>query len=300
MTLLDLTATGGVPVDSGGAAGSLVDGPGTLQYGEMLMGAGSSARWRELVNWRSLPDSAANDTPRPQAHGSYPGDVFGESLVVTFTYLVRGTPEAKAAALATIEQYAPMDGVDRFLVVDDGDGPWYRMARVIARNVPQDKHFRHAPLECSVQFLCADPRRYSLTDRTVSVTLPVTSGGLVYPLDYPLDYGTYASGSTVATNAGSIETPFTAVFRGPLTNPELTGRGWTMGWDITLADGELLTVDTGAGTALLNGAADRLYAIATDASPLEACTIPTGTSPLTLVAEAGTGTVTVTYRDARM
>lgn len=288
-----------VPVTDG-PDGSLVLNPGQLQYGPMLLGAGSPAGWRELIGWRDLPEAEVADSPRPQAHGTYPGDVHGGSLAVTFTYLVRGTPDAKTAALATIERYTPMDGVDRALVVDDGDGPELRMARVIGRQVPQDRNYRHGPVECSVQFLCADPRRYALTPSVSTVSLPVSEGGLEYPLSYPSEYGTATAGGAIATNAGGMPTPVVVTFHGPLTDPVLIADTWASGFNLNLADGESLTVDTAAGTVLLNGSADRLYTIRNDASPLERCLLPPGTTNLTLIAAAGTGSATVTFRDARM
>lgn len=300
VTLLAAENTGGITVAPGGAAGGLVSEPGHLQFGEMLLGNGTSAGWLELIGWRDSPEAEASDSPRPQAHGSYPGDVWGGSLVVTYTYLVKGTPEDKAAALNTIERYAPMDGVDRYLTVNDGDGPWFRMARVIGRQVPQDRHFRHGPLECSLQFLCADPRRYSLTEKSGSVTLPMSSGGLEYPLVYPLEYGESASGSVSANNAGSEATPLVATFHGPLTDPVLVTADWRLGFDIVLADGEQLTVDTSAGTALLNGTADRLYLLRNDSDPLERCLLQPGFTNLSLTAPSGTGRLAVTYHDARM
>lgn len=287
--LLDVEDTGGIPVSVGGADGGQVERPGQLQYGSMLLGGGSSARWRELVGWRSLPSAQASDSPRPQAHGAYPGDVFGDSLVVTFIYQVRGSREAKIAALNAIEKYAPMDGTERCLAVDDGDGTWCRMARVIDRQVPQGRHFQHEPVECSIQFLCADPRRYRLAEQTGSVMLPESSGGLEYALDYPLEYGESSSGQLSATNRGSLATPLVAEFIGPLTQPILIASDWRMGFNITLADGETLTVDTSAGTALLNGTADRLYLIRNDSSPLERCLLRPGTTNLSLTATSEIG-----------
>lgn len=292
---------GGVPVAEAGAPpGGLVTEAGQLQYGRALLGGGSPAGWRELIGWRSLPEAAVSDSVRPQAHGGYPGDVFGGSLVVTFTYLVRGTPSAKLAALDTLETFLPMDGVDRPLVVDDGSGPWMRNARVIARDVPQDKHFRHGPVECGVQFLCADPRRYSLAEHTARLTLPVSSGGLQYPLAYPLEYGTFAVGSLGVVNAGSVVTPLVVTFTGPLAFPVLSAGDWRLAFDISLADGESLTVDTAEGTALLNGSADRLYTIATNSDPVERCVLKPGITNMALTAPSGSGSVAVTYRDARM
>jgi hypothetical protein len=298
--VLEADTTGGLIVAPGGAPGALVTGPGQLQYGALLLGGGTSAGWRDLFGWRDLPEAQAADSLRPQAHGAYPGAVYGESLAVTFTYLLRGTPAAKVAALDTIERHAPMDGVDRPLVVDDGTGPWLRYARVIGRLVPQDFHFRHGPVECSMQFLCADPRRYGLAELSGTVNMPASSGGLEYALVYPLEYGTASSGSVTATNSGAVETPPVFTFHGPLTDPVLSNHRWVLGFRINLVDGETLVVDTNAGTALLNGTADRLYTIRNDSDPLERCLLAPGRNDLSLTAQAGGGRVTVTYRPARM
>jgi len=295
-----LTGTGGIPVIEGGAPGGQVTEPGQLQYGDMLLGAGTPAGWRELFGWRDMPEAQIADSPRPQAHGSYAGAVFGDSLAVTFVFLLRGTPATKIAALNALERFAPMDGVDRPLAVDDGDGVWLRNARVIGRQVPQGIHFSHAPVECSMQFLCADPRRYAATELSESVSLPESSGGIEYPTIYPLEYGTSSSGQVTATNSGSVATPPVLTFYGPLTDPVLSCEAWTLGFNLTLADGETLTVDTAEGTALLNGTADRLYAVRNDADPLERCTLPPGDTNLALIAPSGTGRVVVAYRDARM
>lgn len=293
---------GGVPVaDAADPGGALVTGYGHVQYGRVLFGAGSAARVRELVGWRALPDVDVSDTPRPQAHGTYPGDVLGDSLTVTLVYLVRGTPADKAAAVDAIEQHTPLDGVERMLVVDDDAlGGWYRMARVVARMVPQDKGYRVGPVECSVQFVCSDPRRYRLTEHSGTIGLPSASGGVDYPLTYPLEYGTASSTALMAANDGGAATPLQVTFTGPLTNPQLVSPDWRLGFDLTLATGEQLVVDTAEGTALLDGTADRMYALRPTSDPLEFCTIPPGGTTLTLTAADGTGTATVANRDARL
>ena len=292
---------GGVPVaDESATGGSLVTEPGQLQYGRVLFGAGSKAGWRELVGWRDMPDAQVSDNQRPQAHGTYAGDVFGDALTVTLTYLVTGTPENKRLAIDALEAHTPMDGVERMLVVDDGTGPWFRMARVIGRQVPQGKHYNHAPVECSVQFLCADPRRYALVQRSGTVTMPQAVGGLDYPLTYPLSYGEPATAALHAANDGGAPTPLVVTFHGPLETPTLATAGWRLGFDITLVAGETLVVDTAEGTALLNGTADRLYTIQPAADPIEKCLLPPGGATLTLTAVDGTGTVSVAHRDARL
>lgn len=302
MGVLAVQEYGGIPVAPGSGAGSMVSRPGQVQYGEMLLGGGSSARWRNLYGWRDLPAASVADSQRPQAHGTYPGSVFGDSVTVTLDYLLRGSYEDRMAALAAIERYAPMDGVERALVIDDGDGPWMRMARVTARTVPQDHTFQVAPLACSMQFLCADPRRYSLDGKTVAVRIPSSSGGIVYPINYPLEYGTFTGGGATAQNEGAVATPLTVTFNGPLNEPALSAtnhQSWVMGFGINLAAGEALVVDTADGTALLNGA-DRLYTITPMSDPLERCTLNPGNTSLSLLSASGTGYATVAYRDARM
>lgn len=296
----DYPTTGGIPVEPGTTDGGLVTRPGQLQFGPMLLGADTRAGWLELVGWRERPGVDISDSPRPQAHGSYPGDVFTQERVVTYTFLLRGTVEAKALAVDTLEQYLPADSVEQFLTVDDGTGPWFTMARVTGLHIPQGKHYRHAPLECSVQFTCADTRRYSGVAKSATVTLPVTSGGLAYPLVYPLDYGTSSSGSGVVTNNGSASTPLRGALVGPLTNPTVRAAGWSVAFDLVLAAGEFLALDATEGTAMLNGTADRLYALSNTSDPLEACMFDPGDTSVTLSADAGTGHLDLSYRDARL
>lgn len=288
-----------IPVDTGTDAGALVTTRGQVQYGPMLLGGGTSAGWVNLTGWRDLPGADLADTPRPQAHGAYPGAVYGQSLTVTYDLLLRGRPEDKLVDLATLEAHTRLDGIERPLVVDDGAGPTLRMGRVVARSIPMDQHYRHGPLKCSVQWTCSDPRRYGLTEQTLLLTLAAQTGGLAYPLVYPLDYGSSLGGSSLASNAGPEPTPLVAVLNGPLVNPVLScsSAGWSIGFDLTVADGEQLTIDTAAGTVLLGGA-DRLYTITPSSSPIDACLLPPGDASVNLAAQSGTGTGTLTYRPA--
>lgn len=290
---------GGVPVaDVGTPDGALVHEYGQVQYGRVLFGSGSAARVRELIGWRDLPDVELSDSPRPQAHGSEPGLALAGPLVVTGVFLVRGTFADKMAAVAAIEAATQPSGTETALVVQDTDGaPALRMARVIARTIPQERHFRHSPAEVSVQWLCADPKRYDLTSLSLSLTPLVTDGGLEYPLEYPVGYGT-STGNNMGTltNAGTTAAPVVVSFLGPMTDPGIATDGWSLQFALTLADGETLTVDTAAGTVRLNGDADRLYTITPTSDPVDGCLLPPGDTSLRLAATSETGTALVSFR----
>jgi hypothetical protein len=65
------------------------------------------------------------------------------------------------------------------------------------------------------------------------------------------------------TNTGTWRTPLRAVFSGPYISPGLTSEaaGRSLDFDLTLASGDQLTVDTGTREVLLQGTSSRLYTI---------------------------------------
>jgi len=302
--VLDAADTGGLQVAPGADPGSLVTRDGQVQLGPVLMGANTPARFGSLDGWLELGDASLGDTPRPQAHGVYPGSVYSGSLSVTWNFILTGTLADRVAMVRTLEHYFPMDGVERPVAAHLGDEVWYRMARLTGRSMPVDYTFPSVgATSCSMLLVCADPRRYATTEKTARAMQPTSDGGLAYPLAYPLFYGTATSGGATVTNDGSVATPLVIAFQGPLTDPSLVVSGdvtWRLGFNLTLADGESLVVDTSAGTVLLNGNADRLYLVDNDSDPLSACVLSPGSSSVALVAASGSGSVTLSYHDARM
>lgn len=291
--------TGGIPVDPAATESTPVDS-GQVRFGHTTMGAGTSARLRALIGWRDLPDVEVSDSPRPQGPGDYPGAAYPGSLIVTGIFLVRGTPAAKALALAAIERATQPSHVDQPLVVHDSTGASYRMARVVGRVIPQERHFTHAPVEASVQWRCADPRRYDQSEQSAALALASSTGGLEYPLEYPLEYGTTVGGAVAVTNTGSADAPVVLSLAGPLVNPRVEcSAGWSLEFETSLADGEVLEVSSTDGTVRLGGTADRLYTLRPTSDPLEGCSLPAGqTVTLSLAAGSGSGSASVSFRPA--
>ncbi|MFC8695887.1 phage distal tail protein [Streptomyces parvus] len=134
-------------------------------------------------------------------------------------------------------------------------------------------------------------------------SLRISTGADV--LAWPLNFGEPGStGRLSAVNPGSAEAHPVVEFRGPVTAPSLvnTATGDALEYDLPLAAGDVLVVDTHAGTVTLNNTASRLYTATARSVPEQTFTLPPGTSPLMFRAAPGSNdpaaSVTVRYRAA--
>ncbi|MEU0719044.1 hypothetical protein ABZ498_17935 [Streptomyces lavendulocolor] len=136
---------------------------------------------------------------------------------------------------------------------------------------------------------------------TSSLRISTTAG----VLSWPLNFGTPGStGRLSVVNAGTAETHPVVEFRGPVTAPSLTNitTGDVLEYDLPLAAGDVLVVDTLAGTVTLNGTASRLNTASNRSVPEQTFTFPPGTTPLSFRAAPGSNdpaaSVVVRYRAA--
>ncbi|WP_190061247.1 phage distal tail protein, partial [Streptomyces echinoruber] len=188
----------------------------------------------------------------------------------------------------------------------DERGPLLAYARVTRRAVPTTTGYRLGTiLGGAIEWVATDPRRYALTEQTVAATLPAPEPGLSWPLVWPLDFGTPGStGRLSVVNAGDADAHPVIEFRGPLTMPSLTNitTGDVLEYDLPLAASDVLVVDTGAGTVVLNGTASRIHTATSRSVPEQTFTIPPGTSSFLFRAAPGstdpTASVAVRYRAA--
>ncbi|MCG7528923.1 phage tail family protein, partial [Streptomyces sp. OfavH-34-F] len=134
-------------------------------------------------------------------------------------------------------------------------------------------------------------------------SLRISTGGEV--LSWPLDFGSPGStGRMTAANTGNADTHPVIEFRGPVTAPSLTNTttGDVLEYDLPLAAGDRLVVDTHAGTVTLNGTASRLHTASARSVPEQTFTLAPGTTPLMFRAAPGStdpaASVVVRYRAA--
>ncbi|WP_432110782.1 phage distal tail protein [Streptomyces sp. YPW6] len=269
------------------AVGSRVTLPGHVQFGEeLLLGPGTPYRWRSLSGWEELPALDSGSVNRSDAHGAFVGRLLAQPRTVTLDDMTVRAPAATiGATVGTLNAATAVSDVEQPLVVWlDERGPLLAFARVVRRAVPVGRGYRLGTITgAAVQWEASDPRRYSLTEQQRSATL--------------------ADPGMAAYNAGDAAAHPVITFRGPVERPSLTNTatGDILEYDVDLAAGELLRVDTREGTVAL-GEQNVLYTATNRCTPEQGFALAAGTTPLTFGAAAGSidpaASATVLYRAA--
>lgn len=121
----------------------------------------------------------------------------------------------------------------------------------------------------------------------------------------PYDFGPPGStGALTATNSGGAPAHPVIEFRGPVSMPSLTNvtSGDVLEYDLDLAEGDVLTVDTAEGTVTLNATTSRLYTATARSVPEQSFALWPGTADMAYRAAPGSSdpaaSVTVRWRSA--
>lgn len=275
------------------APGSLITAEAQIEWAEaLLLGDGTDYWVTNLTGWDSMPGVDSGNVPRSARHGSWSGRALAQERVVTAEFDVLPGSYDTEAVLAVLRAATTLaeDGTELALVVKAASGPpLLAFGQVLRRDLPMEAGYRRGVYGCAIQWTCSDPRRYSITEQTITVAAPSAGSGLVYPLVYPLDYGTTGgSGSGTATNAGEAPAHPVLTITGPAVRPLVanTATGAVLEFDLTLVAGESLIVDTNAGTVLLGGTGNRLYTLTAASVPVESFVLASGANPLALRAQS--------------
>jgi len=153
---------------------------------------------------------------------------------------------------------------------------------------------------CRAAFRMLDPHIYSGTEHSVSLMLPLATGGLTVPFTVPFAIeASVSSGSASITNAGTAATGLLLTITGPVAQPRVSlqpsgGDAKLLRYMDTVAAGETLVIDTMARTAYLNGVSRRGRMAG------EWFLLEPGTSELSFNAASysATATLVATWRDA--
>ncbi|MFJ8027461.1 hypothetical protein [Streptomyces sp. NPDC096311] len=230
---------------------------GTLRLGAV---DSSGVAWflQGVEGWDS-PEVRAELQDREADHGSWASTVYLGSRPITLT----GTVEApdRASLDGALDQlYAAAALTDTTLTVWEAtpkQATVRRSGKVLAQYVTD----RVATY--SVLVTAADPRRYSTTLQSGTTGLPATTGGLTFPVAFPITFSaTTVSGQINAANSGSMDTRPVLTIAGPVVAPVVSalyadGTVRQLIYSLDLASGDVLTIDTDAHTVILNGSTSR-------------------------------------------
>ncbi|MFE6500778.1 hypothetical protein [Kitasatospora sp. NPDC057738] len=294
--------------------------PGHVQYGDLLLGPGTG--WSMVADppiqgWEETVPIDSGTVLRPQQHGAWPGRQLGQTRTVTLNLIGRCEPGQASAVTRALAARTPPDATDEVpLIVQLDDMPLLSWGRVVRRYVPPSTASRNGLIKgASLQIVCTDPRRYQLAEQTASTALPAGEAGLAWgsPTETGLDWGSPtetglawgtpgSTGDITAVNAGDAPVHPVIEFRGPVTTPSITAGGLRLEYDITLAAGDVLVVDTWAGTVDLAGQS-RLGTATLRSVPEGAFLLPSGsTTTLSFRASPGStdpaASATVRWRSA--
>lgn len=286
--------------------GSLITGDGQLEFNDYVLGDDNTTFLEEINGWEDLPPVDSSNTLRPSSHGAWVGKKLLGQRIITWKGRFSTSREEWADEIKRLRgAFSPALGTEELtIVVRTRDEMKMAFGTVTARAIPMNYAYGYYGAQVTIQFECSDPRRYSLGENTVFISMPdLVTAGLEYPLTYPLEYGAEITPSQlIILNDGDAPSPVTLNFIGPATNPMLINQttGERLGFDITLAAEDVLTVDTRIGTVLLNGTADRLYTRTLTSSPILGFDLIPGENDMQAVSdewETGSG-IEIIYRDA--
>lgn len=169
-------------------AGELITAPWQVEWNGLLLGAGTVYRMYELHGWDELPGVDVLNVPRSARSGAHAGRRYSGQRIVTFIGAIVDPPDGAEQALAALEAATGLveDPDEAPLVIRTQDRTLLAHAGVRARLVPAniDRQDGYAGT-ITIQWVCSDWRRYSLTEQSVTIPAPTAAtGGLAYPLVY--------------------------------------------------------------------------------------------------------------------
>lgn len=118
--------------------------------------------------------------------------------------------------------------------------------------------------DISLSLIAPDPRLYSTAGHSGSCGLPSVTGGLVFPITFPIVFaGSVSAGAIPVGNQGNIDSPPLLRITGPVTTPVVTlqrsdGAVQQLAYQGSLGALDYLDLDCGPRrTAILNASASR-------------------------------------------
>lgn len=245
---------------------------GQVRVRGLVMGPGTPYKIREFSLWGRMA-RADQTTARAWAHGESGGAEWLQAVPVALVVRTEGAnltdwQRLLDRLLATWSPIGDGDDVEIRWRLGDQERVMYGRPRTVD---PQIRHIRTGRIVTALAMLCPDPTQYSADlVTTPPIPLPVTTGGLAPPWTPPITItSTTVAGSSELVNAGTKDAALTLTIEAmstPLVSPSITlvapdGTISTLTVSLTLDVGQVLVLDTGRRTAVLNGVVSRRSAV---------------------------------------
>ena len=279
-----------------------------MTFKGLSLGDGSDYVITSIDGWEDRPETTNGSTPYPRRLGSWVGGLSSVKRVISVDLEILSSTSDNLTTIPkrNLAKATAMDNVESPLVLDLGYGitPELVYARVTAFTLPTTKGYGRQQ-SASIEFTATDPRRYSLQVNSARTGLPTPVRGE----PYPITYGKYSAvltpsnrGEALLQNLGNAETPAVYQVVGPSPQPSIT---LTNGshvrrtyFNLPLAAGEVLRIDTKEGLVTVNGAVRNGI---TSGALVEDLGIPPGQSSVVLGGAGNDQTsLSVTWRDANL
>lgn len=263
----------------------------------VTFGAGQDIFWSAWPSGLGTPEIRTDDRPRPRRRGITAGDDLLGARVVEFEVRTVGTRAEIEQRLTDLSAaFAPSD-TDTILGLKITGTPSDYALRGRPRGCEWglSRSFTFGVADARCVFVCTDPLKYGpeITD-----TIDLASGdpGLVFGAEAPFVFAAAGGGEAVIANDGTAPVDWIATFTGPLTSPRLewVEGGRSLGFDLTIDDGDTLVVDTFSSSALLNDETPRTSTLIAGS---RWWSLPVGSSTFRFTAGSGSGSVQIVHRD---
>lgn len=266
------------------------------------IGNGTDFKLRAHDGLRGFPEIRTGDVLRANTDGAFVGTDYLGMRSVFFEVLVKGTDEDDLENNLELLRAAVRPGQrDEYAVSYQKPGQAVRRFVGRCRGYQPAGEWREQAAYMStvrIRFDCTDPRIYSDTENSLEAQLAAAQNGLTFNMTANISFGGVAeSGTLAADNDGSYPAPWVATINGPVTTPRIENitSGETLEFEITLATGETLVVDSLFRTVLLGGTASRYSTLTAESEWFQ---LAPGQNSVRFAGASGTGTMDLSYRDA--
>lgn len=263
--------------------GDRVERAGQIEWNGFLLGSGTPYSWQELTGWASTPPIISGNVDQPLGHGSYPGQPYAGERAINWGTLIKAPRTQIGQVIHDLRMVTgvPQSEDELPLVIwdfDDGE-PYLVYAHLAQREPgPLNKQSRLGIMRGALQWICSDPRLYSVIRHSASV-----------PIDTETDL----------LNDGNDASPQIMRIPGPAVTPQVENLTLdrVIAFDLEIADGEVLEVDVKHGNVSI-GTTDLLDTLIEGSVSIKDFVLGPGANRLLFTAESGGTVMDVLWRHA--